>query len=404
MVGLLLVLLLMGAGAAAVLRDGDAADPGTGAATSTGPQPARAAAVLNQLQGALVAGDAEAAAALAPSGDEAAGRTLAAAARNAQELGLVDLTLVYGRGTSASTDGRWPALVNLGWRIPGVDRRPARTQVRAEFVVDGDRVAISELGGGDRTPVWLAGPVRVKRLGEDAVVAVASSLGAARAEGYLDLVRDALPTVRAAVPDWQGNVAVQVPATAAGVDEMLGKPNGTYAGIAAVTGTADGSGAPGAPVRVVINPEERGVGERIVMTHELAHVAMGAASAPGNLPAWLVEGFAEVVAVSAIAPGQRSTTEIAHLIDTEGAPTGLPRDEQFDPTTARHLRAAYEGARLACEVIVDRAGLVGLRRIYRDLEQDTAIDLALREHADLSERELVRQWRARLAGLPASSD
>lgn len=406
MIGLLLVLSLLATGAYLVLRD-DRSEPGTGAAALDRAQPAQAAATVSQLQTAFRAGDAPAAAALAPSGDTQAGRHLAAIARNAQALGMVDLRLGYNRETSAgAVDGRWTAAVDLGWRVPGVDRDTARTEVRVEFVTDGDRVAISALGGGDRTPLWLTGPVNVRWVDAEVVVIVAASLGSDRLAGYTELVRRSLPAARASVPGWRGNVAVEVPATAAAVAAALGEPSGTYADVAAVVGTADGAREPGSPVRVVVNPDELpGMltdRERGVVTHELVHVAMGAATTTGEVPVWLVEGFADVVAVNALGPSALdSTARITEQVRVQGAPRTLPGLEQFDPSTPEQLRATYESARIACQVVLDQAGLAGLRMVYRDVESGMTLDAALRKRADLSERELVRQWRARLTELEA---
>lgn len=400
----MLVLLLLAAGGYLVLRD-DASEPGTGAAAPDRAQPAQAAATVSQLQAALRAGDAQAAAALGPSGDQQARRHLAAIARNARALGLVDLTLEYNRETSAgAADGRWPAAVDLGWRVRGVDRDPARTEVRAEFSADGDRVAIAALGGGDRTPLWLTGPVNVRWVDADVVVLVAASLGSDRLAGYTELVRQSLPAVRAYVPRWRGNVAVEVPATTAGVATALGEPPDTYTVVAAATGTADGARVPGTPVRVVVNPDQlpgvltnRGRG---VMTHELVHVAMGAATTTGEVPLWLVEGFADAVAVNALAPSALdSTARIVEQVRAQGIPTALPGPQQFDLRYPENLRATYESARIACGVVLDQAGLAGLRRVYREVESGATLDAALREQADLTERELVRRWRARLMEL-----
>ena len=75
--------------------------------------------------------------------------------------------------------------------------------------------------------------------------------------------------------------------------------DGTYAGIAAVTTTVDGSGSPDAPVHVFVNPDVtrrlRGAGAQVVMSHELVHVATDAATSAVDL--WLLEGFADYVAL-----------------------------------------------------------------------------------------------------------
>lgn len=404
MAGLLLVLLLLAAGGYVVLRD-VGANSGAETADPQDVRPARAADVLGDLQQALRAGDAEAAASLAPPGDEAVAGRLGAVAGNAQALGLVDLTLRYHRDISTGAEaGRWPAVVDMSWRVPGVDRMPATAQVRAEFVADGNRVAISMLGGNGRTPVWLAGPVDVRWVDRDVVVMVADSLGAARAQQYAELVGRSLPAVRSAVPGWHGNIAVAVPAVSTGVDLALDASPGTHTDSAAVTGTADGAREPGSPVRILVNPDQlsgsAAIRDQGVITHELAHAAMGAATTTDALPLWLMEGFADVVAVRALRPSPLDSTDtLAEQVRGDGVPTALPGPEQFDLSAPAQRRAAYESARIACEILVDAAGLPGLRRVYREVEAGVTLDAALRQHAGVSEAELVRQWRARLARL-----
>lgn len=94
-----------------------------------------------------------------------------------------------------------------------------------------------------------------------------------------------------------------------------------------------------------------------------------------------------------------STAQIAEQVRAQGVPTTLPGPEQFDLAAPEQRRASDESARIACHVVVDQAGLEGLRRVYREVESGTTLDAALREHAGLSERALVRVWRARLTAL-----
>lgn len=401
----LLVLALLGTVLVLLLDDeGYRARPGELDAPRA--RPAAAAVTLDELGDALEAGDRRAATALAPDGDDDARALLAGVAANAGALRLRDVSLRYVTETGpVRPDGSWPASADLTWRIPGVDRGVARTEVSVDLVAEDDGAAVVGLGGGGRrTPVWFAGPARVTRTAGAAVV-VASALGRQEAERYAAMVRAAVPRVRAVLPRWHSGLAVEVPATAGGVDEALGARPGQYARVAAVTASADGSTSADAPVRIVVNPEEMGRlgrgGAQVVMTHEAAHVATGAAVSTGNLPLWLVEGFADHVALrDAGLPLSETAGQVARQVRDEGLPARLPTPDEFDTVTGEHLGAAYEAAWLACETIADAAGERALVRTYRSVEAGAALETALRREAGFGVAELTRRWRQRLAALP----
>jgi len=172
-----------------------------------GPQPARAAVALHRLERSLARGDAVAAARLAPRGDTTTRRLLGELADNARELEVTDLSLRYLSESGGSRDdGSWPASVDLSWRYAGIDAAPARTELQVDFVAEGERVAITGVGGGGRTPVWLAGGARVTRTPRLAVVG-AGRLRAGAARRYVRPVRAAPPPGRAVLPRRPGGRA-----------------------------------------------------------------------------------------------------------------------------------------------------------------------------------------------------
>ena len=61
-----------------------------------------------------------------------------------------------------------------------------------------------------------------------------ADLVAGRAEAAVPVVRDVLP-------QWRGRLVVEVPASEAGLDAALAADPGTYANIAAVTASVDGT-------------------------------------------------------------------------------------------------------------------------------------------------------------------
>ena len=219
--------------------------------------------------------------------------------RNARALHVADFSLRYVDASGAvAPDGTWAADVATTWRFAGFDDRTERLEVRVRFARAGDRLRIAGIGGGGhRTPLWLSGPVQVRRSARSMVVVDGSAEQAGR---FAALARRAVPQVRRVLPGWPGGLVVEVPASQAGLDAALGAHPGDYDGIAAVTTTVDGSRSRRSPSHVFINPQVfdplRPRGAQVVITHEATHVATDAATSAA--PIWLVEGFADYVALS----------------------------------------------------------------------------------------------------------
>jgi hypothetical protein len=382
----------------AVRPDTYTADPGPRTTTpSVGP--ALAARTVHDLEDAVVARDPEAAAALAPTGDAATARLLSAVVENAQDLHVRDFTLRYVDETGAmGVIGDWQAAVDVTWQFAGFDRAPARAEVRFGFVADGDRVALVSMGGGDRrTPLWLTGPLQVRRSRTTLVLAT----NRADADRYAARARAAVPVVRKVITDWRPRLVVEVPGSVGVLDRALAAEPGTYDNIAAVTTSVDGTLAPSSPIHVFVNPDVfnrlRPAGGQVVMSHEATHVATDAASSV--LPLWLVEGFADYVALRDVElPITTTAGQIIEQVRRHGPPPELPGVGEFD-TTASHLGAAYESAWLACRVLADRGGESALVRLYRQVDGGQALGRALASGFGWTEGQLTRSWRARLAHL-----
>ena len=267
------------------------------AAPSTAIDPVGADDALRRLATAIADGDRGAAAALAPSNDTAAAALLEALVGNAvaARIGEVSFRYVDDLGPMR-TDGTWWAAVDTSWRYEGFDPTAARTEVAVRFRAGDDGVAVVDVGDADlRTPVWMDGPVAVRRTATTLVVAAAG----APVGRYALLAERAVPVVREVLAGWRPRLVVEVPADATALDRALDAEPGNYGGIAAVTVAGDGSAVPGSPVHVFVNPEVygrlRGTGAQVVMSHEAAHVASAGPSS--QAPVWLVEGFADYVAL-----------------------------------------------------------------------------------------------------------
>lgn len=370
--------------------------------TTNAVEPALAARALQEFAEAIDQADGEAAAALAPADDAVTAKLLRAVAENSSSLRVGDFALRYVDEVGAvNADGSWQAAVDTTWRFDGFDPKPARAEVLFGFVAQDGRVALSSIGGGDRrTPIWMTGPVQVRRTAQTLVLAVGSSELATQ---YARRAEAAIPIVRRVLTRWRPRLVVEVPASAAALDQALDVPSGEYANIAAVTTSVDGRIDPGTPVHVFVNPDVFGrlgpQGAQVVMSHEATHIATDATSSA--MPLWLLEGFADYVALRDV-PLPISTTagQIIAQVRRDGVPPALPGAPEFDTSTSR-LGSAYESAWLACRVLADRSGAKALVRFYDQVDDDTDVGAALRAGFGLSLGQFTRAWQERLSDLAA---
>jgi len=363
-------------------------------------EPSLAAAALHDLEDAVVDGDTGAARALAPSGDPDAAGLLAGVVGNAEALHVRDFSLRYvDEEGGVAPDGSWAAAVDATWRFAGFDAEPARAEVTVRFVARDGRVGVAGFGGGGRrAPLWLADRLEVRRTPSTLVMVD----GPAReADDYARRARAAVPVVRRVLPDWRAGLVVEVPASAHELDATLDAEPGEYANIAAVTSTVDGSLAPGSPVHIFVNPDVfdalRPQGAQVVMSHEAVHVATGAATS--NLPLWLLEGFADYVALRDVdLPLATTAGQIARQVRRNGPPPRLPGAAEFDTTTT-HLGATYESAWFACRLLARTGGEAALVRLYERVDHGASLGPALRSSFGLTVGQLTQRWRQGLSDL-----
>ncbi|NYG58037.1 hypothetical protein BJ980_000960 [Nocardioides daedukensis] len=323
-------------------------------------------------------------------------------ADNAADLEVTDFTLRYvdeDRGLSASLpEGRWAAAVDATWRFDGFDPAPAHAEITVVFDADDETARVVAFGGGERrTPLWLLTDLAVERTEDALVLVAADSVGR-----YASEAREAVAVSGRMLPEAEQKLVVEVPDSAARLDAMLDASPGDYANIAAVTTTVDGSLSPSAPVHVFVNPQMwaglKPQGAQVVMSHEAAHVATGAAVTSG-VPLWLLEGFADYVALRDVdVPVATSAGQIIKKVRADGAPKALPGRNEFDTRTT-HLGAAYESAWLVCRVLAKTGSEDALVALYDDVSAGTSLADALKDHFELSERELVDLWRTELEDL-----
>lgn len=398
-------MLLAGSVTWALIDDApyDADPPATG---SPRPLPALAAEALSDLSSALADGDAVAAANLAPSDDDHAAGLLRDVALGAADLGLtVDLRYVDEAGPVAA-DGGWAAAVEARWRFAGdTGTAPATAEVRVSFLpTSGDRVGIVGFGDAEtgRVPIWLSGAVEVaKGPGVLIVAATEDGWGGDAAQRYLRLATTGVRVVRRVLPEWRGRVVVEVPASGEALDRAMDVDPGTTSGIAAVTVPVDGSADTDSPVHVFVNPDVferlRPTGAQVVLSHEVVHVATGAARS--NAEPWLVEGFADYVALRDVdLPVSTSAGQLIDQVRRDGVPSALPSADDF-ASGSGHLGAAYESAWLVCVVLAKRGGERALVALYDDVVSGAPLAVALQRRMGLSVAELTHRWQQRLRRL-----
>jgi hypothetical protein len=379
-----------------VLSDDPYVAPRPGAASSQA-QPAGAAATLQELTRAIDAGRRQDAAALAAEDDQATAELLGALVDNADSIPLEDVTFRYvDEIDAAESSGEWSATVAATWRVSGVGERSAVTDARVDFATVEDRVVITGVGGrGARTPVWMTGPLEVRRDGDVVVMA------ARGADRYSTLARRAVAVVRRVLPAWDGRLVVEVPARAAGVDAALDVERGTFSNVAGVTAAADGSDGSTAPVHVFLNPAQmrrlRPAGAQVVVSHEAVHVALDAPAS--SLPTWLSEGFADYVALRDVdLPLSTTAAQVIEQVRKSGVPDALPDDTDFDEQSDR-FGASYEGAWLACQLLADQTNEATLLRLYRRADGVADFGKVFRRTTGLGVSAFTREWQSYLQKL-----
>jgi hypothetical protein len=388
-------------------RSDDAVLPPPEGDTRTVAREAAAGELLAELGDALQTGSRAAAVQLAAPGNRAAARELAALRSNVRRLGVTDLSLRYvdenaGRATTVGprlAERAWVGDVQLEWRLDGFDTASSRMEVTMTFLSTRDGAAFVSARGdfGDAAPLWLLERLAVARSGR-ALVMVADP---ADADVYARLANRAVVDVRKVLPRWRGELVVEVPESQDQLDRVLAASGATYDSIAAVTTPVDGSVSAGAPVHIFVNPAvfsplgDRGA--QIVMSHEAAHVATDAATS--SLPTWLLEGFADYVALAHVdLPVEVTASQVLQQVRDGGAPAELPGRDDFASENS-HLGASYEAAWLACRLLGERFGERRLIEFYRAADETGDTAAAFRSVLGTTEAAFTRSWTDHLRAL-----
>jgi len=385
----------------------------TGAAGTGRPAtelPGQAAAALDAWQDAIAHRDPQA----------APGSAARTATGNADALDLEDFTARYVAPEGAvSADGSWTADVAMTWRFGGVDASTASAEVSTTFApaagaggasgaagATGDGSAsgvdITGFGQGEgRLPLWLAGPVQVRRAGQTTVVLAGTGPAVEhRAVRYQALAAHAVAAVRKVVPWPHPDLVLEVPATEAGLERMMDAAEGSYHGVAAVTASVDGSAH--GPVHVLVNPEVIGglnsQGAQIVLSHEATHAATDVATNT-TVPPWLLEGFADYVALRDVSlPLSTTARQIIADVRQDGVPKHLPGHRQFDDQSEK-FGAEYEAAWLANRLLAQLGGQQALVDLYDEVRGGADLDASMRREFGFGVQDFTARWRRELVEL-----
>ena len=407
--GFVLVALL-GAGVLAVTSDREVITPPVPTGSSSAEASTRAddaAALLLELTEAVAEGSRSQATRLAAPGEPTARRALRVIAGNAGEMGVSDLSMRFvdeepGALSAAHRrdlgPGAWVGNVELSWRIQGYDLGMSTMEVPLTFVDTPDGVAFGAVAADSTSPapLWLLTDLAVAK-SRRALVAVADE---SKLRSYSELANQAVGEVRAVLPRWRGRLVVEVPASQEQLDSVLDARPNAYDSIAAVTATVDGSLSGSAPVHILVNPKVFGglgeEGAQIVMSHEATHVAVDAATS--TMPTWLLEGFADYVALArSDLPVSVTASQILAKVRQDGPPRSLPGADDFDPAN-KLLGTSYEAAWLACRLLAEEYGEKRLVAFYDAVDAGASTEHAF---ADLgtTEEAFTERWRGYLREL-----
>ncbi|MGL4172858.1 MAG: peptidase MA family metallohydrolase [Actinomycetota bacterium] len=327
---------------------------------------------------------------------------------------------VLGVGPSLSPDSltqlgsdAWTVSVNVKYRLRNFDLTDSTFQ-QAFTVVrrEGEwRLTNDGLDPNFSPPqIWDLGPIKVRKEGR------ILAFGTAPLAEINQVVQEANRAIDQVSnvwdQSWQRQAVLVVPETQEEFGAVLKRPPQGLGQIAAVTtgtlkvqptlpGTRAGND------RVVINSvalsELGDLGRRLVLQHELTHVAVRQ-STTRDVPLWLSEGFADYigyrnsgVAVSFAAQDLLGKVAVGQI------PSRLPEAVDFDPTRTS-IAESYSGAWLACKLIADQYGQERLVEFYQDAadgpgNSEQAIAQAFRDVLNTTQKDFTQDWQNYLIAL-----
>jgi hypothetical protein len=308
----------------------------------------------------------------------------------------------------------WVARVPGSYSLRGYDS--GKRSYESYFTVihrDGVWRLADDRDGGTQQQLWDLPGLRVV---SDGRVLVAGNVPEASLRAYLRLGRQAIRDVATVwTVAWPRRLVVVAPSTTSEARDQLAVEQSDLGQVAAVT---DGPQSPESGLsladRIVVNPGAfarlRPAGRQVVLSHEATHVAVRA-SAGGQVPIWLSEGFADYVGYRPVGlTRQVVAADLLKQVRAGRVPAALPGDSAFDPSRST-IAPSYNGAWLAVCLIADRWGERRLVSFYRAAagantgEQVSAAqveartDRAFTRMLDTSRAAFTARWRSYLVTL-----
>jgi hypothetical protein len=420
--GAALALAISGCGALGAGPQASPAPPGTVTTSAHGTSPAAGAPtdgstsatavahaledLLRRREQAVLADDPDAFVATVADPSSPSGARQLAALRSAHDLRLSRLAHDVVPPVADPASG---VDVRLHYRVAGIDRADRTTTVRYRLARghDGWLVAAEEPAGTDAAAAWLAMPgMRVARGGRAVVAGSVEDDVLAEAVATADAVLPGLDRSWSGTP---GTVLVLVPDTPDQAAALLGRSTPVVGAVAATTeGPVAADGLATGDV-VVLDPGARRrltpTGREVVLTHELAHVAVRA-TLPGTTTPWVSEGYADHVGYArADLPVADLAAPLARAVAEGTAPRSLPGAADLDP--AQHdITVGYLAAWQAVELVAAEHGEAAVHGLVRACTvrgdaaaAERACDAAMPRVLGLSRDALTREWRRRLDAL-----
>lgn len=314
---------------------------------------------------------------------------------NLRNLGAAAVFTLDDPAAPAGESAELPARVT--WRLPGGP--PATTALAARVVPGpaGARLAGLTAAPGAVPPLWLLGALAVER--RPGVLAAAADPAAADslARGLRQARRD-LAVMGVGAPR---TVTAFAPSSQRGFERLAGAAPGQLSHIAAVNApmAPAPAGARSAQL-IVVNPRVWSslspAGARVVLTHEATHQATGAADATG--PRWLVEGYADWVALGAAGIGPRvaASAALRHAAE-QGPPARLPAAAAFADARPGRQQRAYTWAWLAVRGLERAYGREPVARLYRlSTGRGLSLPAAAAAALDVGPGAIVAAWQAEI--------
>jgi hypothetical protein len=315
---------------------------------------------------------------------------------------------------AAAGPDAWAATVTGTYSLSGFDRAPQSFDATYTLVhrPAGWRLT-ADTDGSTPLQMWDLPGLRVLTGPSSIVVGNAPE---ARMREYSAVAAAAVIRVRGVWgTDWNSHVVIVTPATSDQFAQLLSRS--TDNGLDQVAAITQGVIEPGQRAtgdEVVVNPNAftalAPLGRRVVITHELTHVA-ARSSTIDPVPIWLTEGMADYVGYSGLdIPRQRVASELLVLVRAGKGPTALPTEVNFDPSRSK-IATSYSAAWLAVCHLVDLYGQAKVVSFYRAVASSRRADEAPQAAPEIAassqfprsfgvtQPQFVESWRSYLQSL-----